>query len=554
MKKVLVLTAFAVLMAGGCSGPDPNGEPVRAEDELDADDVDEVPDEVPDDLGDDLVDNRQVYEQDGLEPLTLRIEIDDLAQLQYVLGHPHDREAEVAALVQDDTFAQAATAPNATLGLRGKSTRGATQKSFKIKLLDKSNPWRGHTTIHLNKHIYDHTRIRNKLSFDLFATIPHLTSLRTLFVHLFINGEDQGLFTQIEDAKKTFLTTHGLDPNGTLYKANRFGFSPIKVDVARDPVAFNILLEKKANPDPEKILEMIDAVNDRSRDIDDVIDEHFSRDNYLAWLASNVLMANTDTTSQNFYLYSPSDSRRWYFLPWDYDCAWGGLQQPGEPPAPRTTQGVANWWSPVIHNRFLKKDENVAQLDHRIRELYASQLSQEKVVERLEGYRDIVREFISRPPDLPVLRRAMQAADTAQVLEGWGAEFDRVGEFVNHSYDAYVEALQWPMPIWLGTPKQDGDELSFEWDKSYHLRHHGLSYDFELAQTPEFAPDDVIERQKGLRETWLRTSAPAPGIYYYRIIIRDDVYPEKHWQYSMDVFEDPENTTMHYGVRQVVVW
>lgn len=552
MKKNLVLAAFVVCVGGACSEPfrevfeDPV-EDAGSEDVVDAGHDEHAPEEG-------LVDDRRVYEQDGLEPLVLRVRIDDLAQFRYVLDHPKDREAEVSALVQDDTFAQTATTANATLALRGKSTRDAEQKSFKIKLVDKSNPWRGHTTIHLNKHIYDHTRIRNKLSFDLFATIPQMTSLRTSFVHLFINGEDQGLYTQIESAKKSFLSAHGLDPNGTLYKADHFDFSRIDIATARDPVAFDYHLESKANPNPEKVVEMLDALNDWSRDIDEVIDEYFWRDNYLAWLASNVLMANTDTNNQNFYLYSPSDSERWYFLPWDYDCAWGWSDQPGETPEPRTSKGVANWWSPVIHNRFLRKDANAAELDVHIRTLLDSHLSHATVAERLQGYRDIVREFISRPPDLSMLKGALKATSTAQLVERWEAEFNRVGDFVNVGFDMYVEALQWPMPVWLGTPKQDGAELTFSWDESFHMQDHGLSYDFEFSKTPVFTEDDVVENRKGLLGTRLKVPAPPPGVYYFRVIIRDDVDPENHWQYGMNVFEDSENRKLHYGVRQFVVW
>ncbi len=36
-----------------------------------------------------------------------------------------------------------------------------------------------------------------------------------------------------------------------------------------------------------------------------------------------ILTNNTDTTSQNYYLYNPINTENFYFLPWDYDYAWG---------------------------------------------------------------------------------------------------------------------------------------------------------------------------------------------------------------------------------------
>lgn len=553
MKKILFGALCATLALAGCGQPENVDDPPPSNDAGTTPAADDEPDEIGPDFPDDLVDNRQVYEQDGLQPVTLRVRIDDVAQYQYVLDNPFDPDAKVSALVQDDTFATDAIGPNATLALRGQSTRDASQKSFKLKLADKTRPWRGHTTIHLNKHVYDHTRVRNKLSFDLFTTIPHITSLRTQFVHLFINDEDQGLFTQIEDAKKSFLRAHGLDPEGTLYKVQSLDFSLLSAEVASDPVAFGEHLETKANPNPGKFMEMLDALNDDDRDIDDVIDTYFWRDNYLAWLASNVLMTNTDTNNRNFYLYSPSRSTRWYFLPWDYDCAWDWEHQPGETPPSRASHGLAQWWSPVLHNRFLRKSENAAELDRRIRSLYGSQLSPDQVAGRMEGYRDVVREFVARAPDHRGLKGAMRARDAAHTLELWSAEFDRVAAAVDYGFNAYVEGLKWPMPVWLDTAELNAVGLTFRWSESFHLQGHGLTYDFELSRTPRFADGDIVETRKNLVESRVTVPAPAAGDYYYRVIIRDDVDPDNHWQYAHNIYFAADDTP-YYGVRPLVVW
>ena len=74
-------------------------------------------------------------------------------------------------------------------------------------------------------------------------------------------------------------------------------------------------------------------------------------------------MADYDSTYQNFMLYSPPGFEGWYFLPWDYDGAWGWNDQPGAPRLPRCREGVANWWSVVLHRRFLSEPHNLAELD-----------------------------------------------------------------------------------------------------------------------------------------------------------------------------------------------
>jgi len=79
---------------------------------------------------------------------------------------------------------------NAKLRLRGSSTRLAQQKSYRIKLASTVPLWRGESTLQLNKHPYDLTRMRNKLAFDLFRDIPHIASLRTQFVQMTITNKN----------------------------------------------------------------------------------------------------------------------------------------------------------------------------------------------------------------------------------------------------------------------------------------------------------------------------------------------------------------------------
>lgn len=93
---------------------------------------------------------------------------------------------------------------NAEMKQKGKLTRRSKQKSYRITLdkgeeFDESTFQYGERTWQLNKHPNDYSRIRNKLSFDLFQTIPNITSLKTRFVNLKINNNEYGLFTSYVD-------------------------------------------------------------------------------------------------------------------------------------------------------------------------------------------------------------------------------------------------------------------------------------------------------------------------------------------------------------------
>ncbi|GIQ65771.1 hypothetical protein PACILC2_43390 [Paenibacillus cisolokensis] len=222
-------------------------------------------------------------------------------------------------------FGYGETEANAKISIRGNTARYAPQRSYKIRLNKQAGLWRDQRTLNLNKHYDDPSRIRNKLSYDIFETLPDIASLRTQFVHLYVkdltdkNGAaagfaDYGLYTHVEQPNKMFLKNHWLDPNGQLYKAVMFEFFryPESLKSQSDPdydkAAFEQVLEIEGREDHDKLLAMLDDVNDMSIPIRDVIDRHFDLDNYLTWLAANILMDNMDTDAQNYLLYSPLNS------------------------------------------------------------------------------------------------------------------------------------------------------------------------------------------------------------------------------------------------------
>ena len=192
-----------------------------------------------------------------------------------------DNSSEASAYVSE--LADQMPLGNALITLRGHSTLSSEKKSYKIKLNAETQPWRGQMTINLNKHPNDESRLRNKIAFDLIRLIPNLTSMQTHFVNLYVKDlsagsdggfVDYGLFTQIEQGNKLFLKNHNLDENGSLYKANYFEFLRYPEhlknvdDPGYDPVLFEENLEICAGTNHEKLIKMIEDVNNQALDID----------------------------------------------------------------------------------------------------------------------------------------------------------------------------------------------------------------------------------------------------------------------------------------------
>ncbi len=420
------------------------------------------------------------------------------------------------------------TNSNATMELRGQSSRNASIKSYKIKINNDSELWNGEEIINLNKHNYDDIRIRNKLSYDYLALIPNITSLETQFTHLYIkdfsegdfnqNYIDYGLYTQVENIDNNFLVNHGLDSKGTIYKAEYFEFfrypDYIKLPSNEDysKVKFEEILEIKTNDNPEKLIDMLNDVNNELIHINDVIDEHFNRENYITWLATNILIGNIDTGSRNFLLYSPSDIKTWYFLPWDYDGTWGFVDKMGVESdiVVSCHEGIANYWGVVLHRRFFENEQNVLELTKKIEELSTNIFTTENTKMFLDSYKPVVSEFYYEKPYI------LYQSWTEEEIN---AEWNRLFGIIERNKEKYYISIENPMPVFMGKPINEGEYFVFIWNNSYDLQGDNIEYSIDISDTYLF--DNIIYHAEGIKDTQHIVNNLYPGIYYWRLFITD---------------------------------
>lgn len=443
---------------------------------------------------------------------------------------------------------------NGTMEIRGATSRFASQKSYKIRLNRDISAWNGLWTINLNKHPYDLTRIRNKLSFDYLEIIPHTTSLRTQFVNLWIKDlsaapssadfVDYGLFTMVEQPNNLFLKTRGLDTGGHLYKAEFFEFHryPEHLKSRDDPnyneLQFRQILDIRGNEDHSKLLAMLDDVNNYDLDINNVIAKHFNRENYLTWLAVNILFENIDTRTQNFFLYSPKNTNAWYFLPWDYDGTWDFYNQADRSRGIRRAsweQGLSNYWGVILHRRFFKDPDNVRELTDKMEQLLEI-ITNEQTNHFLSSYYPIVSQFVKRPPDSEHMS-----------VEYFETEFWRLTDDPNRNFTEFIESKENPMPIFLGVPFEREGKTVFNWDESFDLQGDTLKYDFQISDSPEF--QNIIIEHTELVKTQISIESLPAGDYFWRVIIIDS---QGNKQGAFDEFESPDGT-VYLGIRSFTI-
>ena len=411
------------------------------------------------------------------------------------------------------------TETNARIRIRGNSSSVRPQKSYKLDLDDEAGLWRGQSNIALNKSVFDVTRIKNKMYFDLLKNVPDVPSIRTQFVHLYIKDEtsgsetfqDYGFYTQAEVPSKKYLSNHGFDSNGYLYKAISFNFEMSDVlktvdNPSYDQAAFETVLSCKGREDHTKILNLIEMINDRSMDINDIIGTYIDRDNYITWLAYNILMANIDTTMQNFYLYSPLNSDKWYFIPWDGDnmlhvkedemeglsSAYGSYQH-----------GISNYWGIILHQRFLKVDSNRKELEEKVDELYQT-INPQSVQAMVDAYNQTVEPYVLSNPDYYYLGHTKQERD--QIVNGLGKE-------VEDSYLAFKASLHELMPMYETARDNGNGNVTLLWTEAYDFDNQDVSYHVTVSEYPDMR-NPIIDQDEAL--TQIDVQLPV-GTHYLRV-------------------------------------
>ena len=433
--------------------------------------------------------------------------------------NPYDTyEPKVHVIFSIDDFIS--DIPNASMEQKGKSTREAEQTSFRVKLDSKTVLYDGERVLQLSKHPYDHSRLRNKLFFDLFSRLPYMMSLRTKFVHLYVDNQDNGLYTHTEKVDKYYLINRGLDEDGKIYKAQDFDFSTNEayaLDDNGEPInldAFNQHLEIQNGKNHKGIVSIINAVNSDMSDEDfmQFFKDHFDLNNYATWMAMNIVTANRDTINQNFILFNPAHSDKFYFIPWDYDGAsWDGIEYA------KWQKGLYLWWSSPLHKKFLRIKEYRDAVAEKIQFIYSNYINPQTVAERIALYRPIVEPLVSAYPDSHYLSH-----------DKWLADINMLPNKITQNIQDYQSELSAPTPYWQGVSYDK--TLSLLWERSIDFAGNPIVYDIVISKSPDMSnpiytktnvSESELEIDSSGNITFNTNLQLSAGVYYLKIIAKE---------------------------------
>lgn len=430
---------------------------------------------------------------------------------------------------------------NATIRVRGNSSRGDTYKNYKVRLEDDAETFKGMSVLNINKHSEDVCKVSTKLTMDLISQIPNLPGFRTYFFRVWICDAslptDQqeyayyGLYTDIEQPNKSYLNVRGLSENAVMYKAHNFSFrNDERLKDVDDPAysqeAFEEVLSIREGKDHKKLLDMVAAVNDMTRDFEEIFSEYFNEDNFLTWLAFNVLIENDDIINHNYILYSPENSKTWYFIPWDVDGAMrfgeygGSLMKLPEP-----LRGIQKLNQNILMYRYFRLEGSLDKLERKMEEMLSGSFSESRINSLLDRYIPVLEQTVVLEPDIGLLK--MPPNELPNYLYG-------IHDAMEDNLEVYRESNQYPTPMYVAIPSKNADgSWHYAWDASYS--YYGRPITYNIVVSDDYNMNNVIFEAKDLATPEYDSAVRlAPGTYYVKVTAVDSAGNE---QLSMERYE-----------------
>jgi len=485
-----------------------------------------------------------------------------LADLLADIDKRDELKVEIAVHFKSDDFSDDGSVSNATMRMRGSGSRLGDQKSFRIKLDSKQDLWRNERHIQLNKSPFDSSRIRNKLAFDTMSDIPHMPSIRTQFVNLWIDDGDgpvdQGLYHHVERPSKYYLQNRGFDPDGNMYDAEDFQFelsdlSDVAVDADGVPINedfFESALGINAGEDHRQLVAMLTALHDPERTFVSVLDQYFDRNNVMTWMAVNILLHQYDAVRHNYYLFNPAGSEKFYFLPWDYDEALGTWKEPPDnyerdSLRQRVDFGYAAGEPNIFISNFYRLPGMHQQMILAVDYIRQNYMTDAIFTQRAEKYIRIAEPFQQRAPD-DQFNPWFNISSAMKFARGPG-----------ENVDALKSRFSIPMPPTLYEPVLQGSEWRFSWKPAYDVTGNGIKYELQVSRNPSFEPEDVVVDLINIGDAdgtviqGVDESQLPSGTYYARLTARANNDPDRFWQISLNRLE--QDGRRYYGVMRFTV-
>ncbi|MCA9170552.1 MAG: CotH kinase family protein, partial [Planctomycetales bacterium] len=210
---------------------------------------------------------------------------------------------------------------NVFIRIRGGTARDWPKKSYKIEFNDDHlfvmRPDLPRVDeIDVNATYTDKSYLRARLTSD-FQDRVGTPSPITQHIQMRQNGQYYSLALMVEQPDQDFLIRNGLDPEGSLYKANP-GATYLRSSVS----AF----EKKTRDDEDRsdVTALLTGLQLKGEELERFLFDNINLPAQINFIATNVITQNIDATDKNHFLYRDTNGTgEWQMLPWDLDLTFG---------------------------------------------------------------------------------------------------------------------------------------------------------------------------------------------------------------------------------------
>jgi len=210
------------------------------------------------------------------------------------------------------------------------------KRSLKLDFndLEKGRTFFGLTKLNLNNNAMDPSQLREALAYHIFrsAGVP---AGRTAFAKVFITVPGQcerayaGLYTIVEQVDERFLKARFGSKHGMLLKPEQLVGLPYLGDAW---AAYTNRVQAKTaftTNDASRFIEFVRCLNSAdAAHFQAAMAEYVDLDEFLRFLAVQALLSNLDSplrSGHNYYLYLHPQTRKFLWLPWDLNEAFGAF-------------------------------------------------------------------------------------------------------------------------------------------------------------------------------------------------------------------------------------
>jgi hypothetical protein len=197
-------------------------------------------------------------------------------------------------------------------GQKGSKRRLDGKPAFKVKLR-KDDRFFGLEELTLNNMVQDRTMLHEALGYQVYEAAG-VKVPATGYARVSVNGEDYGLYLNLETIDTHFLKRRFGDDRGILYEGE-YGVDLRVADVAK------FQLHEGKDPDHAQLKTLIRALDAPGDDVFHGTPPQVDTPSFLAMMAAGTLLGDWDNYyhSNNYRIYWNPTASRWFFIPTGID-------------------------------------------------------------------------------------------------------------------------------------------------------------------------------------------------------------------------------------------